>query len=106
MRTFEEIADRAERDDIVLLFANWLNHYSHEVIIKVLEKRDEIINNEFAMNLLKELKKREEEERTDFNNSMGSLFNNFDDFKEYNPHNHPLTHANSYRDILHDMYIR
>ena len=62
MRKFEELK-RDERDEIVLLFANWLNQYTHEVIVKVIERRDEIINNEFAMNLLKELKEREEKEK-------------------------------------------
>lgn len=106
MKTFDEITDRTERDEIVLLFANWLKDYTHEVIIRVLEKRDEIINNEFAMNLLKELKTREEKEKADFDNSMANLLSDFDKYKEYNPHNNPLTHAKSYRDILYDMYIR
>lgn len=106
MRTFSEIENIAERDEIVLLFSNWLNQYTHKVIVEVLEKRDEIINNEFAMNLLKELKTREEKEKADFDNSMANLLSDFDGFKEYNPHNNPLTHASSYRDILYDMYIK
>lgn len=105
MKKFEDLT-RDERDEIVLLFSNWLRHYTHEVIIKVMEKRDEIINNEFAMNLLKELKEREEKEKADFDNNIGSLFYDFEDFTEYDPHNNPLTHAGSYRDILYDMYIR
>ena len=71
-----------------------------------MEKRNEIINNEFAMKLLKELKEREEKEKVDFDNNIGALFSDFDGFKEYDSHNHPLTHANSYRDILYDMYIK
>lgn len=63
MKTFEEITSREEREEIVLLFSNWLKHYTHEVIIKVMGKRDEIINNEFTMKLLKELKEREEKKR-------------------------------------------
>lgn len=30
----------------------------------------------------------------------------FETFKQYDPHNHPLTHSHSYRDILHDVYIK
>ena len=105
MKKIDEM-NRTERDEIVLLFANWLQQYSHEAIIRVMERRDEIINNEFAINLLRELKERDEKEAKDFANSIGSLLMSFDDFKEFNPHNHPLTHANSYRDILYDMYIR
>ena len=106
MKKFEEITNIQERNEIVLLFSHWLERYTHEVIVKVISKRDEIINNEFAMNLLKELKKREEEETRNFDNSIGSLLMDFEDFKEYDPHNHPVTHANSYCDVLYDMYIK
>lgn len=104
MKNFEEMSLK-ERKEITALFSNWLRKYSHEVIVKVLEKRDEIINNEFAMKLLEELKERDEKEDEAFNHSIENLLGNFDTFKEYNPHNHPLEHAGSYRDILHDMYI-
>ena len=105
MKKLEDL-ERKERDEIVLLFANWLNQYTHEVMVKVLARRDEIINNEFAMNLLRELKAREEKELHEFNHSIGSLLMDYEEFKEYDPHSHPTTHAASYRDILHDMYIR
>jgi hypothetical protein len=95
-----------EKKEIDALFANWLKSYSHDAILRALEHREEIINNEFAMNLLRELKTREEEEKKDFERSIASLLGSFEDFKEYNPHNHPVTHAHSYRDILYDMFIR
>lgn len=95
-----------EKKEIDALFANWLKRYSHEAILRALSHREDIINNEFAMNLLKELKKRDEEELKDFERSIASLLGSFEDYKEYNPHNHPLTHADSYRDILYDMFIR
>lgn len=104
MKKFDEI-ELSEKDEIVLLFSNWLIKYTHEVVVEVMKKRDEIINNEFAMNLLRELKKREEKEKADFNNSIKSLFRDFDGYKEYNTHSNALTHANSYRDVLYDMYI-
>lgn len=106
MKKFDEITNIKERNEIVLLFANWLHQYTHEMVIKVIARRDEIINNEFAMNLLKELKEREELERNEFNHSIGSLMMDFDDYKEYNVHSHPVSHAKSYRDILYDMYIK
>lgn len=103
---FNEIESIKERNEIVLLFSNWLKRYTHEVIVKVLDRTDEIINNEFAMKLLKELKEREEKEIIDFNNSIDSLMTDFDEFKQYDPHIHVLTHSNSYRDVLYDMYIK
>lgn len=105
MKKYEELS-YTEQNEIAALFGNWLQQYTHEVIIRVIEKRDEIISNEFSMNLLKELKEREEEEEHDFRRSIGHLLDNYNTFKEYNPHSHPLTHAKSYRDVLYDMYIR
>ena len=97
---------RTEQEAIAELFAIWLKRYTHEVICKVMERADEIINNEFAMKLLVELKDREETETNDFKSSIASLLNDYKTFKEYDAHNHPLTHSGSYRDILYDMYIK
>ena len=105
MKTFETL-EHKEQNEIVDLFANWLNPYTHEVIIKVLKKRDEIINNSFVIDLLKELKTRTEKEQKEFTDTIHSLFYSFDTFAEFDPHKHALTHAGSYRDILYDMYIR
>ena len=104
MKKFEEL-EFEEKKEITLLFANWLKDYTHEVIVKVISRRDEIINNEFAMNILKELKDREEKEEKDFAHSIGNLLGEFDTFKKYDPHKHVLTHSSSYRDILRDMYF-
>lgn len=95
-----------ERKEICELLANWLEPYTGEVVVKVMAKREEIINNEFTMMLLTELKAREDKERTEFLHSIGSLFSVYDNYKEYDPHNHPLEHAKSYRDVLYDLYIR
>ena len=95
-----------ERIEIETLFATWLSKYTHEVIVKVMKRSEEIINNEFTMNLLKELHTRTQEENRDFAYSIGHLLTDYNGFKEFNPHNHPVTHASSYRDILYDMYIR
>lgn len=110
MKKFEEMSFEEmsfeEKKEIVSLFSCWLKGYTKEVIMKVMEIQEEIINNDFSMNLMRELKKREEEEAESFNRSIESLFSNFEVFKEYDPHNNPLTHSQSYRDILYDMYIR
>lgn len=94
-----------EKKEIAKLLGNWLSMYTQEVVMHVMEKRDEIINNEFTMNLLKELKEREDKERDEFADSISSLLGDFDTFKQFDPHNHVLTHSKSYRDILYDMYI-
>ena len=106
MSNFKE-RELNERKFIGKLIGNWLKDYTQEVILRVLEKREEIINNEFTMNLLRELYEREQKENEEFNNNITSLLENFEEFKEYDYdlHKHLLTHSKSYRDILYDMYI-
>ena len=104
-KSWEELSYDQKRE-FSKWFANWLKNYTESVIMKVLEKREEILANEFSMNLLKELYFREAKEKVDFENSMRSLLDNFETFKDYNPHNHVLEHSGSYRDVLYDMYIR
>ena len=65
---FEELK-YDEREEITSLFANWLKNYTHDIIISVISRRDEIINNEFVMNMLRELKVREEKEEKEWNRS-------------------------------------
>ena len=105
MKKYDEMTI-TEQQEIAKLFGNWLKNYTHEVILEVMKNRDDIINNDFAMNLLIELKEREDKEEKDFCNEIAHLLYNFEDFKEYNPHNHPLTHSSSYRDVLYDIYIK
>jgi hypothetical protein len=105
MKKYNELS-REEKREVTELFANWLKDYTHEVIIKVMARAEEIINNEFAMNLLKELRFREVKEEKDFTYSIESLFDSYDTMKEFDVHNHPLEHSKSYKDILADMYIR
>ena len=93
-------------NEVIKMFANWLKDYSAPVIIQVMEKKNDILNNEYAMTLLKELMEREEKEAHEFTDSIKNLMDNYETFKKYNPHNHVLTHSDSYRDVLYDMYIK
>lgn len=105
MKKWEEMTFE-EKEEITLLFSNWLRKYSDTVIIKVLALRDEIIENKYAMKLLKELSEREADEYKDFSHSIGGILRDYETFSKYDPHNHPLTHASSYRDVLYDMFIK
>lgn len=104
MKKFEELP-LEERKEIVSLFSNWLKCYTHDVIIKAIRQRDEIINNKFAMYMLKELKIREEKESKEFDNNIRCLLNDFETFKQFNIHHNILTHSKSYREVLNDMYL-
>ena len=105
MKTFKEMKLQ-EQKEAVELFSNWLKSYTQEVIMRVMEKAEDILNDDFSMRLLRELYTREQNEKEDFSSSINNLFSNFNALKEYNPHNHPLEHAQSYRDVLYDMYIK
>lgn len=105
MKTFKDLSFD-ERKEIAPLLANWLRRYSDSVIKNIAQRIDEIISNEFSMNLLKELYERENKENEDFQHSLCNLFNNFDIFSEYDIYNYPLSHSQSYRDVLFDMYIK
>lgn len=105
MKSFDEM-EYTEKKEIAALFAAWLKPYTQKVIVAVLEKRDEIISNDFVMELLKELYARQVKENYEFTNSIHNLLDDLELFAEYDPHNHPLTHSGSYRDILYDMYIK
>ena len=104
-KKFDEL-NYTEQHDIARLFTCWLHPYTHEVVVRVLARRDEILANDSAMSMLKELYQREQDEVKDELNSIRCLLENFETFKEYDIHNHPLTHSGSYRDILYDLYIR
>lgn len=92
-----------EQKEIERLFAVWLKPYVNEVIIGVLKIKDEIIENELAMNLLRELDEREREENERFCDDIHYYFDDVRDDADF--HLHPLQHSKSYRDVLYDMYI-
>ena len=85
------------------LLANWLRPYTSEVINHVLKKVEEIYSNDTVMNMLKELKQREEKEIEDLDSSIYFAIESNEE-KEF--HLNCLTHSRSYRDVLYDMFIR
>ena len=105
MKKFNEL-DYDEKKEVSALFANWLKDYTYEVIKHVMARAEEILNNEFAMNMLRELAKRENQEKGNFTRSIEDMLYDFKTFGDYDPRNHVLEHSKSYRDVLYDMYIR
>lgn len=104
MSKYEEMT-RDEKQQVADYFSTWLGRYTHEVIKRVIPKRDEIIENPAAMMLLKELHEREQVEKKRFNDNIRWMLDD-SEFIQYDPHNHCLEHSNSYRDVLYDMYIK
>lgn len=90
------------RDDM----ANWLKHYTNEVVKTVVAKSEDILDNPVALNMLHELRLREAEEAQDFRYDIDWLLTDYEENKDRELRLSPLTHAQSYRDVLYDMYIR
>ena len=103
MKKYNELTNE-EKVEIRGYFKCWLSIYTNEVAIRVLARSEEIINNELTMNLLKELYTRTQEEEKETEYIIGWLLEDYEENKEYNIHSH-TSHAQSYRDVLYDMYI-
>lgn len=105
MKKFTELSF-TERQEIMPLFTNWLRPYTHEAILRVAPRIDEILNDEHAMHLITELNNREQKCFEELGHDLAHLFDDFETFKEFDIHNHPLEHPGAYRDVLYDLYIR
>ena len=100
MKKIEEM-NRIEKEEFAVMLWSWLEGYTDEVINKVLPQVNDILNNETAMFMLKELHLRKKEEAE---THISDLACHFDDgnFRRWTS----LTHSSSYGDVLADMYIR
>lgn len=93
-----------QRIEVAALFENWLSMYTDKVISQVAVRAEEILNDEFSMKLIRELKVREDREKEVRIRKFKYILNGESD--AIGVHVHPLTHSGSYRDVLYDMYIR
>lgn len=97
-----------EKQELASKLYTWLHQYTQDCIDRVFDQIDDIINNEFAMQMINELYKRTTKEAKDEKTTMYYYLLNIEEGEEndgYDLHNHCLTHSNSYRDILWDMFI-
>lgn len=105
--------DWNEHEELAKLLAPWLESYTAEVIGRVIDQMDDILANETAMMMIRELGERKEKEKEDFRRSLMFTFRSKaekddDGYRIHlnNIHNHCLEHSNAYRDVLCDMYIQ
>lgn len=110
MNTLNNITHN-ERKHFASLLENWLCRYTEEVIAKVYPRFEDIYNTPSTMTLLEELNKREAEERDRMINNLEFALMDAGEGETESLyikgiHNHVLTHSDSYRDILYDLYIR
>jgi hypothetical protein len=104
MNKWEDLS-YTEQCEVAELFTNWLKPYTQQVVNRVARQANEILENDHAMTLIRELYKREAKEQKDFESHLKYLLDDYKGFAKFSPHNHATTHAKSYRDILYDMYI-
>lgn len=101
-KKIEELSSEEQKEFARLLWS-WLKEYKDEVVNKVLERAEEIYNDEATMTLLKELDKRQAEEEEQHEDDLYWTLT-LDDKKFWRFE--VLTHSKSYRDVLEDKYIR
>ncbi len=101
--------DRRELGD---LLEAWLRPYTEDVIKDVMWKFKTEGIDDATMNLLRELKARQEKEadnrRSSFDCILSSYGRDDDDAAQAiinEIHAHCITHSKSYRDVLYDMHI-
>ena len=105
LKEYRENTPLQEQRTFAEKLQTWLGAYTQEVYESVMAQMEDIINNETALHLIDELHARTMKERADEISTIQFSLGHEEDHK-FLLHNHPLTHSNSYRDILHDMYIR
>lgn len=98
-----------EQKELSELLETWLCYYTPEIIKKAMANINEIVSNENAMYLLRELNvrtKKERQKRKDCFKNYLFLFKDNDLSHLDLIHCNPLEHASSYRDVLFDMFIK
>ena len=99
-----------ERQELAELLEAWLSPYVDKVHVKVLNQLPQIVENEMAMKLLRELKARQDQEKEDRVREIRYRFWDLEENKKIADDSSfgssCLTHSKSYRDILYDLYIK
>ena len=92
-------------EESIKIVANWLKNYSNDVVIKVMEKYEEIINDKTTYNMLHRLYDEENEENLTFIYDIEHMvkYGITDSTKDML---RIVEYSRSYRDVLHDLYIR
>lgn len=99
---YEEM-ELAEQKEFTEMLWSWLEGYTDEVINKAIKQKDDILNNETAMFMLKELHLRKKEEQEKYISDLRWKMERGDyEFTRYDG----LTHSKAYGSVLADMYIR
>ena len=89
----------------IKIVANWLKDYSNDVVVKVMEKYEQIINDKTTYTMLSKLYKEENKEEETFIHDIEYMvkFGIKDETKDMLRLGE---YSRSYREVLYDLYIR
>ena len=92
-------------DYAIKIVANWLKNYSNDVVVKVMEKYEQIINDKTTYTMLSKLYKEENKEEETFIHDIEYMvkFGITDETKDMLRIGE---YSRSYREVLYDLYIR
>lgn len=105
VKEYRENTKLAEQEIFARKLQTWLAPYTDEVYAKVMKQMDDILDSDFAINLINELYEREQKEKEEEVRTILFSLGHEKDVEEYGLHNGCLTHSKSYRDVLYDMFI-
>ena len=93
------------KDYAIKIVSNWLKDYNNEVVVKVMEKYEQIINDKTTYTMLSKLYEEENKENETFVHDIEYMikFGIKDETKDMLRLGE---YSRSYRDVLYDLYIR
>lgn len=91
--------------EAIKIVANWLKDYSNDVVVRVMEKYEQIINDKTTYTMLSKLYKEENKEEETFIHDIEYMvkFGITDETKDMLRLG---DYSQSYREVLYDLYIR
>ena len=89
----------------------WLGVYTNECIERVMDKIDQIVENETAMYMIKKLAEGERYQQDERNRRFTTMLDYIKEGKEIpdcfrHIHGYDIHNTESYRNVLYDMYVR
>ena len=93
------------KDYSIKIVANWLKNYNNEVVVRVMEKYEQIINDKTTYTMLSKLYEEENKEEEAFIHDIEYMvkFGIKDETKDMLRLGE---YSRSYREVLYDLYIR
>ena len=93
------------KDYEIKIVSNWLKNYSNEVVVRVMEKYEQIINDKTTYTMLSKLYEEENKEEETFIHDIGYMvkYGIKDETKDMLRFGE---YSQSYREVLYDLYIR